>query len=170
MSNFPVHRVQILRTVRENSRLLIRPALVDDAADIARLATELGYPTTTEQANSRLTLLLPRDSYFVAVADVSSQLVGWVAAERRLLLESGERVEIVGLIVSAAARRSGIGAALVEAAEDWARAQGMQVLSVRSNVARVEAHPFYEHLGYVRSKTQHAYTKQLSPAKAIRKE
>lgn len=162
MINSLVRRVQTRRIVRENVRLLIRPALLDDASDIARLATELGYPTTTEQANSRLTLLLPRDSYFIAVADVSSQIVGWVAAERRLLLESGERVEIVGLIVSATARRNGIGAALVEAAEVWARAQGMQVLSVRSNVARIEAHPFYERLGYVRSKTQHAYVKQLA--------
>jgi GNAT superfamily N-acetyltransferase len=91
----------------------------------------------------------------------SSSPIGWVAAERRLLLESGERAEIVGLIVTADARRSGTGLALVKAAEEWAAEQGMQTISVRSNVARLESHPFYERLGYVRTKTQHAYAKQL---------
>jgi hypothetical protein len=37
----------------------------------------------------------------------------------------------------------------------------MRSISVRSNVARLESHPFYERLGYVRTKTQHAYAKQL---------
>jgi len=145
---------------------LIRSAFVEDAGVIAALATELGYPTTTEQAAGRLSALLARESYFVAVAEVSSRVVGWVAVERRLLLESGERAEIVGLIVAATSRRAGIGAALVQAAESWARAQGMQVLSVRSNVARTEAHPFYEGLGYQRAKTQHAYTKSLAAVRA----
>ena len=96
------------------------------------------------------------------VAEQDSGVVGWVAAERRLLLESGERVEIVGLIVGAAARRSGIGAALVRAAEDWAVGQQLHLMSVRSSVARIESHPFYERLGYIRSKTQHAYLKRLN--------
>ena len=79
-----------------------------------------------------------------------------------MLLESGERAEIVGLIVTSSARRSGTGLALVKAAEKWAVEQGMPSISVRSNVARVESHPFYERLGYVRTKTQHAYAKQLA--------
>ena len=139
----------------------IRRAVVEDAAVIARLATDLGYSTTTEQAAARLSALLARESQFIAVAEVSSRVVGWVAAERRLLLESGERAEIVGLIVDASSRRAGTGAALVQAAEDWARGQGLQTLNIRSNVARVEAHPFYERLGYKRAKTQHAYAKLL---------
>lgn len=140
----------------------IRPALVTDAPAIARLATELGYPTSHEQAARRLEVLTRRDSHFIAVAELSSQVVGWVAAERRLLLESGERAEIVGLVVAANSRRAGIGATLVRAAESWAIARGFRVIGVRSNIARIEAHPFYERLGYARAKTQHAYTKQLS--------
>jgi GNAT superfamily N-acetyltransferase len=106
-------------------------------------------------------VLLRAGTHFIAVAEQSSAIVGWVAAERRMLLESGERAEIVGLIVGAAARRSGIGGALVQAAEDWATERQLHVISVRSNVARIESHPFYERLGYIRSKTQHAYSKRL---------
>jgi len=146
-------------TLHANVRL--RPAGLSDAEAISRLTTELGYPSTVDEIVQRLDVLLRADTRFIVVAEQDSAVVGWVAAERRLLLESGERVEIVGLIVGAEARRSGIGAALVQAAEDWAVEQKLQVISVRSSIARVESHPFYERLGYIRSKTQHAYMKRL---------
>ena len=140
----------------------IRPARVDDAADIARLGTELGYPSTEAEMRTRIERLLVSDAYFLMVAEVEARIVGWIAAERRLLLESGERAEIVGLIVTGTARRTGIGHDLVEAAEDWARRQGLNRMAVRSSVTRAESHPFYERLGYVRAKTQHAYLKPLT--------
>ncbi|CAN5781327.1 GNAT family N-acetyltransferase [soil metagenome] len=141
--------------------MLIRPATIADAPDIARLANQLGYPVSDQQIAGRLTRLLGSAAHFIAVAAMPPSLVGWVAAERRLLLESGERVELVGLVVASTARRAGIGRALVQAAEAWAVAQKLRVISVRSNVARAESHPFYERLGYTRTKTQHAYSKQL---------
>ena len=134
---------------------------MSDAAEIARLATLLGYPVSTEEMARRLHILLLSPAYFIVVAEVASGLAGWVAAEKRVLLESGERAELVGLIVDPESRRSGMGRALVRAAEEWAVAQNLDAISVRSNVARLEAHPFYESLGYVRRKTQHAYTRQL---------
>ena len=139
----------------------IRPARIEDAADIARLATELGYPSSEVEIRTRIEQLLRSDAYFLVIAERESTIVGWIAAERRLLLESGERADISGLIVTEQARRSGTGQALVGAAEAWARRQGLSRMVVRSSVSRLESHPFYEHLGYVRAKTQHAYTKQL---------
>ena len=58
-------------------------------------------------------------------------------------------------------RGRGAGRALVGAVEAWAGARGLPLMTVRSNVVRAESHPFYERLGYVRSKTQHAYRKHL---------
>jgi N-acetylglutamate synthase-like GNAT family acetyltransferase len=142
--------------------LLIRPARLEDAAEIANLSTELGYPTSEGEMKRRMEKLLQSVAYFLAVAEQESRVIGWVAAERRLLLESGERADIVGLIVTKNARRSGTGLALVHAAEAWAIQQGMRTMAVRSSVARLESHPFYERLGYVRAKTQHAYLKQLA--------
>jgi GNAT superfamily N-acetyltransferase len=77
------------------------------------------------------------------------------------MIESGERVEIVGLVVDAQARRGGIGRAMIAAAEAWTRARGLDALYLRSNVLRPEAHPFYEGLGFLRTKTQHAYLKRV---------
>jgi GNAT superfamily N-acetyltransferase len=139
----------------------IRAATIGDASEIAKLSTELGYPSTEDEVAWRLTALAASASHFIGVAERGGAVVGWIAAERRLLLESGERAEIVGLVVGASARRGGVGRVLVSAAEAWAAAQGLAVMTVRSNVARTESHPFYEAFGYVRQKTQHAYVKSI---------
>jgi GNAT superfamily N-acetyltransferase len=140
----------------------LRGARTEDAAEVARLAGELGYPATAADMAARLAAILPVPRHRVTVAEEGGRLLGWIAAERRLTLESGERVEIVGLVVDAAARGSGIGRVLVEDAERWARGQGFDAIGVRSNVAREGSHPFYERLGYRRRKTQHAYVKPLA--------
>jgi GNAT superfamily N-acetyltransferase len=61
-------------------------------------------------------------------------------------------------------RRGGLGRALVGVAEAWTHARGIPSLTVRSNAARAESHPFYEALGYARAKTQHVYSKLVAGA------
>jgi GNAT superfamily N-acetyltransferase len=140
-----------------------RAARASDAAEIARLAGELGYPVDADSMAGRLDALLGCPRQCVRVIDGEGRLAGWIAAERRLSLEVGERVEITGLVVDGTARRGGVGRALVGAAETWAAEQGVEVVFVRSNVQRQASHPFYEGLGYARQKSQHVYGKRLAP-------
>jgi hypothetical protein len=49
----------------------------------------------------------------------------------------------------------------VAEAERWAAIRGLSQMSVRSNVAREESHPFYQGLGYGRVKTQQVYRKAI---------
>ena len=96
------------------------------------------------------------------VAETAAGVIaGWLHGEEQELLESGRRCEITGLVVAPEARGNGVGRTLVMALEQWARARSLRVIAVRSNVARAESHPFYERLGFVKVKTQHAYRKQL---------
>jgi len=139
----------------------IRPAVVADAVRIAELSGILGYPITTETAAARLNYLLARSEHLVLVAEIT-EVVGWIHALEQHLLESGLRCEIVGLVVAANHRAKGIGRRLATRVERWAAERGVEELSVRSNVTRSESHPFYERLGYVRTKTQHVYRKQIS--------
>lgn len=142
----------------------IRPARFGDAQEITRLSVELGYPATLDGTMANLEVLLHSPRYRVAVAPApDGALFGWIVAERRLCLESGEAVEITGLVVSNSARRRGVGSALVAAAERWAMTQGFRSLRVRSNVSRTESHPFYQGIGFVPKKTQHTYEKPLVP-------
>ena len=142
----------------------IRVATIADAAEIARLSAQLGYPAPVETFAARLRRLLDSrvHAVLVAVSDADRHLAGFIALEQRITLESGERVEIVGLVVDADARRGGVGRSLVTAAEQWAGDHGLDEVFLRSNVVRPEAHPFYEGLGYTRTKTQHAYRKRLA--------
>jgi GNAT superfamily N-acetyltransferase len=77
------------------------------------------------------------------------------------MLESGFIVEIAGLVVAEDCRRAGAGRALVQQAERWAGARGAESLVVRSNTLRTESHRFYPALGFLLSKTQAVYGKQL---------
>lgn len=140
----------------------IRPATLADAAEIARLAGELGYPTTTDAMTRGLTALLANTRHYVAVAASDGRLLGWMHVENRVSL-GGDRAELRGLVVDPAARRRGVGRRLVAVAEQWARSRELASLIVRSNVVRDQSHPFYESLGYSRRKTQHVYGKKLAP-------
>ena len=140
----------------------IRQASILDASQVARLSAQLGYPSSEADVHDRLSQLLPSRSAVVLVADTGADLVGWSSAEFRVSLETGMRVEITGLVVDPSSRRLGIGRLLVKHLESWAVEQGCATLLVRSNVTRQESHPFYEGLGYERTKTQHIYRKVLS--------
>jgi GNAT superfamily N-acetyltransferase len=144
---------------------LLRSALPEDAAEVARLAGVLGYEASVEQMRVRLDRLRVDTTQLVLVAPAGPvRLLGWIHAARTLVLESGAAVEILGLIVDPAARRRSLGRALVLAAEQWARDCGEERLLVRSNAVRTESHAFYPALGYTVAKTQHVYCKTLNTA------
>ena len=141
---------------------MVRPATRADADRLAALSSELGYPVPAAELAERLADLLIRDGDIVLVAEREpGQVVGWVHGSEQRLLESPRRCELLGLVVDARERGRGVGRRLVAAVEDWARSRGLEQMAVRSNVTRAESHPFYEHLGYARVKTQHAYRKRL---------
>jgi GNAT superfamily N-acetyltransferase len=65
------------------------------------------------------------------------------------------------MVVDEKKRRSGVGRALMAAAERWAKSRGVKLLRLRTEISRADAHAFYESLGYARLKTQHVYRKPL---------
>jgi GNAT superfamily N-acetyltransferase len=144
--------------------IVVRRAAAADVARLAELSEILGYPVPSSSLAPRLERLLARVEDAVLVAEAESGIVGWVHGAEQELLESGRRCEILGLVVDPAYRSHGVGRRLVTAVEQWAANRGLEQMTVRSNVARAESHPFYQRLGYIRTKTQHAYRKALSGA------
>ncbi len=106
----------------EHLGIKIRRALQRDAEAISKLTSELGYPTDAAETATRLDAVTasPSDLLFVAV-NSSNNAVAWLQAHALHVIESGYRVEIVGLIVARTARRSGVRRALVLEAERWAQ-------------------------------------------------
>ena len=139
-----------------------RPATTTDASRLAELAAQWGYPIGAVALPATLARLLARlDQSIVVATDETDAIAGWIHVGEQDLLESGRRAEILGLIVDEQARGQGVGRVLVAEAERWAASRGLTEMSVRSNILRAEAHPFYEAVGYRRIKTQHMYKKSL---------
>lgn len=143
--------------------MILRAASVADAAQISQLISELGYQADIVALQGRIERLVSRTDHRVIVAETDSlELAGWLHAHASEALESGFRVEILGLVVGSRFRRHGVGRALVRAAEAWAKELACDTLVVRTNVTRVESHPFYAALGFAQVKTQAVYRKRVS--------
>ena len=143
--------------------VVIRQMLPEDAAAVAGLTSQLGYPSSEAEIRRRYDLIKDRwDARLLVAQHADLAIVGWVHVQAVYLLEAETRAEIWGLVVSESARRTGVGRMLVEAAEEWAVMRGLDVMGVRSNYLRVTAHAFYEHLGYKVIKTQNAFRKNLT--------
>ncbi|MNO12370.1 acetyltransferase [compost metagenome] len=139
--------------------MLIRTALISDAQEISRLSGELGYAAEASQMAERLRYLTGQSDNIVYVADAGGQLVGWIHAEVRFLVESPSFVEISGLVVDSAHRGEGIGRELITQCEEWAARTGFTKLRVRTNQTRSDAVQFYNRLGFATVKSQHVMDK-----------
>ena len=150
-----------MATANKNE-LKIRRAKSADAARLAVLAGQLGYPATTAQMRVRLRGVKPESQHAILVAESAKDgVIGWVHVSKTPLLEVEIRAEVNGLVVAEGQRSLGAGARLLAAAEDWARKRGCKGMSVRSNVIRERAHKFYECNGYEHYKTQKSFRKPL---------
>jgi GNAT superfamily N-acetyltransferase len=146
----------------KQKELKIRRAKPGDAARIAELSGQLGYPATASQIRQRLRAIRPASQHAVLLAERKDVgVVGWLHVSKQPLLEVEVRAEVNGLVVSEGHRSLGAGARLLAAAEDWARKHGCKSMSVRSNVIRERAHQFYERQGYEHYKTQKSFRKPL---------
>ena len=143
--------------------MTLRPARPSDAAAVAALATQLGYPSRPEEAERRLQALAERSAQVVLVAETDDgAVVAWCHVGGKLSVETEPFAEILGLVVDESRRGQGIGETLVEAAAGWAARNGYKTIRVRSNVVRERTHRFYERLGFARVKTQVAFSRALA--------
>jgi GNAT superfamily N-acetyltransferase len=142
--------------------LKIRRAKNGDAARLAELSGQLGYPSTEAQIRERLRRIKPASDHAVLVVEASKAgVIGWLHVSRQPLVEMEIRGEVNTLVVAEGQRSLGAGARLLAAAEEWARKRGCKGMSVRSNVIRERAHKFYERNGYEHYKTQKSFRKPL---------
>ena len=145
---------------RPQALLKIRRARRTDAAQIAELSGQLGYPTTVKEMAARLKRALRAKNGACFVAETpQGGVIGWVHASVTPLLEVECRAEVNALVVDGKRRSRGAGGSLLGAAEEWARKMGCAGMSVRSNVIRERAHGFYLRRGYEHYKTQKAFRK-----------
>jgi GNAT superfamily N-acetyltransferase len=143
-------------------RIKIRRARAGDAAKVAELSGQLGYPTPAREMAKRLKSVLRDREGACFVAETKEHgVVGWVHVSMTPLIEVEKRAEVNGLVVDETVRSQGAGWLLLAAGEKWAKKRGCKGMSVRSNVHRERAHGFYLRHEYEHYKTQKAFRKTL---------
>ena len=138
----------------------VRDAGLHDAAAVADLLTQLGYPSGSEQVVARMTIL-EASGQGMLVAETRGAVVGVVHVNRWATLLADGMAEVVALVVDDKWRGQGIGRALLQAAEDWAGQRGCSTLQVRTNLVRQRAHEFYLRSGFRQVKTSLTLVKEL---------
>ena len=127
------------------------------------LMCELGYETTSAEMRRRLKLILSDPRFRTFVAENADQVCGMIGTLAHASHEHNDPSgKIVALVVSKRHRRSGIGRALIAAAEKDFAARGVTRASLTTRFARKEAHQFYEALGYQRNGWR--FVKRLQPS------
>jgi GNAT superfamily N-acetyltransferase len=139
---------------------LIRTAVADDDHALATLATHLGYPVDAAAMSARMARIRADDGYQTFVAEVDRRVVGFAGVTWKWsYVEDEPRAQLLSLVVDPAERGRGTGAALVAAAEAWARERGAGAIHLTTALHRQAAHRFYERIGYAR--TGYRYVKSF---------
>lgn len=131
----------------------IRDLLHDSDADHARHApTVARLPSEPRFTRAELAEVIANDNCLVLVAEEEGVVVGFVEASVRVPERPDEAAApwcgINNLVVAERRRRKGIGTGLVEAAEAWARHQGIAEMRLDVFEFNGGAKTLYEGLGY----------------------
>jgi GNAT superfamily N-acetyltransferase len=134
---------------RQASEVRLGRLCPDDAASVARLLDQLGYPTDEAEARDRIAAWTGDERGAVFGASVDDRLAGCAAIYVVPFFERpGARARLVALVVDAEYRRRGIAELLVEQARKFARDRGAVEIEVLSRRTRPDAYPFYTNVGF----------------------
>jgi aminoglycoside 6'-N-acetyltransferase I len=112
---------------------------------LVRFFAEEGFQTPPRQIREQLGELLDNPESAVFVAWLDGQAVGVATVTTSRGIEFGLSAEMEDLYVLPEARGSGVGGTLIQAVEDWCRAQGCSVVYVVVTPEGQAAHHLVEY-------------------------
>ncbi len=134
---------------------MIRKAEMKDYLDIARLSGVLGYPISEAAVKKNLARILKDVDHEFLVFELGERVTAFIEAEIYAPVYAEQvMLNVLGLVVDEKNQGQGIGAQLLNALEEKAKAREIKVIRLNSGVQRHEAHQFYEHQGYTSNHSQ----------------
>ncbi|BAL50190.1 GNAT family N-acetyltransferase [Lactococcus lactis] len=141
---------------------MIRKAEMKDYLDIARLSGVLGYPISEAAVKKNLARILKDVDHEFLVFELGERVTAFIEAEIYAPVYAEQvMLNVLGLVVDEKNQGQGIGAQLLNALEEKAKAREIKVIRLNSGVQRHEAHQFYEHQGYTSNHSQKRFLKFL---------
>jgi ribosomal protein S18 acetylase RimI-like enzyme len=130
------------------AQITLRPARPTDAAAIAALFTDEGYPAGPSDILARLERFNTPESR-VVIAEHDEAILGFIAVHAMARFEHDDQIlRILALVVDAGARERGVGRTLMGEAERIGRELGAAFVELTAGHHRPEARHLYETLGY----------------------
>jgi N-acetylglutamate synthase-like GNAT family acetyltransferase len=141
----------------------IRPANDSDASAVAHLLEVLGYPCTTQDAQSRLRQLREQHDQECWLVIEHEIVIAMVSLDIRFYLPLGSKTcRITALAVVPEHQTRGIGKSLLKHAEMRARQTQASRIELTTALHREAAHQFYLSCGY--ENTSMRFVKRLGAA------
>lgn len=144
---------------------MLRNITIFDAQEIQSISNfELGYDVNLDIVKKQIRKLTNDNKHNIIIGFENEQtrkIIGFVHAELYESLYMDTGLNILGLAVDSNFQGQGIGKKLMSAIEDYALKNNISYVRLNSNVRRIEAHKFYESIGYVCDKTQKRLIKKL---------
>jgi predicted N-acetyltransferase YhbS len=135
--------------------VLLRSPTEADAKHVASLLAELGYPSKETDVRDRLRRSLHRQSSCFLLAQFASEVIGLVSAELVPYFPTGSTIcRVTALVVSTHHRGRRVGEKLVAGAVDFARQHHCSGIEITSAEHRLDAHRFYQRLGFSRTSSR----------------
>jgi GNAT superfamily N-acetyltransferase len=127
----------------------VRAVEAGDMEALADLMTQLGYETRTSEMQMRMEAVLANKNYATFVAVSKGKVCGMIGTQISYSYEhNNPGARILALVVSENVRGSGVGQALIAAAESNLARRNIRRVAVYTHFRRTKAHEFYEKLGY----------------------
>lgn len=138
-----------------NKNFIVRQAVISDSKDIYYInKTSLGYDYDIEKQKAKIEVVLNDKTQAIFVAECDNKVVGYIHLVNYDVIYADNFKNCLGLAVDNDYKRIGIGSALLEQAEIWAKENGAVGIRLCSGVEREKAHQFYQSQGYEVTKLQ----------------
>jgi len=127
-------------------------ALVDLLAELFSIEADF-QPDTAKQVKGLQLLMNATDRSVIKVArDTNNSVVGMVTAQ--LVISTAQGAPSAWMVVSSSFRGGGVGRALLQAAQDWAKAKGATRMQLLVDTENLPAVGYYHHLGWESTQLQ----------------
>jgi len=138
----------------------VRHAISKDAESIAKLnANEFGYKYPVEKTKERIKDILNKSTDRIFVVCENNAVVGYAYACNYEGTYFDAQKNIMAIAIDSNHRGKGLGKALLNAVEDWAKVECCIGIRLVSGIDRTGAHEFYRHCGYKLRKEQKNFIK-----------
>jgi len=122
-------------------------------------ANEFGYKYPVEKTRERVKCILNKSTDRIFVLCENNVVVGYAHASNYEGTYFDAQKNIMAIAVDSNHRGKGLGKALLNAVEDWAKEESCIGVRLVSGMDRTGAHEFYRHCGYKLRKEQKNFIK-----------